>query len=73
MGLRCFFRGHDWTPWRRWSDDAPRIVRSYLEYLNDDTAIRDCRRCEKRQAERPMWRFGIGYTMSNGADAPTPI
>lgn len=73
MNLRCIFKSHDWTPWRRWSDDAPRIVRSSLEYLNDHTAIRDCRRCKERQTELPRWRFGRGYTMSNGADAPTPL
>jgi hypothetical protein len=69
MNVRCFFKGHDWTPWQHWSRDRPRIVRASLEYLNDTTNVHTCKRCGRYVTERPRWRAGRGDVMSDGAPA----
>lgn len=51
MKLSCLFKGHEWTEWRMWYVGKPRIVFASIEYLNDPTEVRECRRCGKHQAE----------------------
>lgn len=58
MNWRCIVFGHQWTAFRHWADDAPRIVRASLEYLNDTTHVRDCERCGKRQTA-PDYRAAL--------------
>jgi len=47
---KCFWQGHQWTPWRHWSYDAPRIVRASMECMNDPTEVRNCLKCSKKQS-----------------------
>lgn len=52
MGLACLFKGHDWSPWKMWWHNAPRIVFASLEYMNDSTTVRQCQRCGRRDQSK---------------------